>query len=84
MLSLYPRYSLVRNIGLDGSGTHGGTLDIGNENLADTPVSVEQIPLIHSDQVFREFARFNRRLMGGNFGGRLIRRLRKLAIALAG
>jgi len=77
MLSLYPPHSLVRNIGLDGSGTHTGVLDIGDENFSDEPVSVKPVPLVHSDRAYREFARFNRKIMRGSIKDRLIRKLRK-------
>ncbi len=78
MLSLYPRHSLVCNIGQDGSGTHGVAPDIGDKKLADALIPVEQIPLAHSEAAFREFARFNRRLQHVNFKQRLIRKLRKI------
>jgi hypothetical protein len=78
MLSLYPRHSLVCNIGQDGSGTHGVAPDIGNEKLADARISVGQIPFVHSEAAFQEFARFNKRLQHVNFKQRLIRKLRKI------
>lgn len=36
MLTLYPRDSLVRNIGLDSSGTHCGTTDVFTSQLVDS------------------------------------------------
>jgi len=79
MLSLYPPHPLACNIGLDGSGTHPGVLNMGSEDFPDEPVCVKPVPLVHSDRAFQEFARFNRQLMQGSFRQRLIRKLRKLA-----
>jgi hypothetical protein len=82
MLSLYPRHSLICNIGQDGSGTHGSAPNIADERLGDALVRVEPIPLIHSDEAFDEFARFNRRLQHMNFKNRLFRKLRKISSCL--
>jgi hypothetical protein len=84
MLSLYPLHSLVWNIGLDGSGTHGGAPDIGGENLADAPVRVEPIPLIHSDAAFRGFVQFNSQFQHNSFKVRLLRELRRIKSSLTG
>ena len=78
MLSLYPRHSLVRNIGLDGSGTHGGTLEFGGAQLCQTPVRLESIPLVHSQEAFQEFVGFNKRLLGRSLKDRSARGLRRL------
>jgi hypothetical protein len=81
MLSLYPGRSLVCNIGLDGSGTHGGAVVVESATFNETPVSVRSIPLEHSSLAFREFARFNRRL---GFKGGLVNKLRRLFSGLRG
>lgn len=75
MVSLYPGCSLVRNIGLDGSGTHGDILDMSGE-IAVKPVHVEKIPLIHSPEAFRAFVRFNRCFKWKNRINRLLRKAR--------
>lgn len=45
-LTLYPGYSLVTNIGADGSGTHFGTTDIFNGKSVDRPVSINEIEVV--------------------------------------
>jgi hypothetical protein len=45
-LTLYPRTSLVINIGADGSGTHFGTTDIFSGALLDQPVNVNKIEVV--------------------------------------
>jgi hypothetical protein len=84
MLSLYPSHSLVCNIGLDGSGTHGSVPETLDEKLADAPIRVAPVPLIHSDEAFQEFARFNRRFEHYVSKNRLIRRLQKFVSNLTG
>jgi hypothetical protein len=79
MLSLYPDRSLVCNIGLDGSGTHGGAMAMRSATFNERPVSVRSIPLVHSDLAFREFARFNGR---HGFKGGLVNKLRRFASGL--
>jgi hypothetical protein len=79
MLSLYPGRSLVCNIGLDGSGTHGGAAVFDNQTLDEMSISVQSMPLVHSDLAFREFARFNR--MRG-FKGSLVNKLHRLSRGL--
>ena len=75
MLSLYPRHALTHNIGFDGSGTHCLPSDIWDGTLGFEPVKVGDIPLVHSNQAFQEFARFNRRLWRKTRWDRLKRRL---------
>ena len=78
MLSLYPRDSLVCNIGFDGSGTHGGAADINKEELTQRPITVKPAPVVHCDAAFQEFVRFNRRFMRQGFKARLTDKLRKI------
>ncbi len=50
MLTLYPGRSLVANIGMDGTGTHGDATSDYSVQLSDRPVTVHRIPLQeHSD-----------------------------------
>lgn len=84
MLSLYPGAPLVCNIGLDGSGTHGGILDVGSDKFDDKPIYVGAIPVVHSDEALREFVRFNRRSLGRDFKYRVINKLRRIASSLIG
>jgi putative methyltransferase (TIGR04325 family) len=43
--TLYPGVSLIRNIGLDNSGTHGGNPSLHDVQLANSPVKVNPIQL---------------------------------------
>jgi hypothetical protein len=74
LLSLYPGRSLVRNTGLDGSGTHSRPSDFFAATLSATPVRVEDIALEHSQEADAGFKQFNRR----NFGGGLRRLVRRI------
>jgi hypothetical protein len=60
MLSLYPGRSLTRNIGADGSGTHSSISSAWDTEVSSTPIQVAEIPLVHSDQAYDAFVRFNR------------------------
>ena len=44
-LTLYPRQTLVKNIGFDGSGTHCGCSESMNDSLIETNVKVEKITI---------------------------------------
>jgi hypothetical protein len=77
-LSLYPGRSLTQNIGLDGSGTHGDMLNIGEDKVSDRAIRVESVPLLHSDVALQAFVRFNRSFMRQKFKEKLMRRLRKV------
>jgi hypothetical protein len=57
-LTLYPGKSLVRNIGLDGSGTHCGVEDSYDTELPDGPVAVEKIPVEQSAVACRLYEEF--------------------------
>ena len=48
MLTLYPGRSLVRNIGIDGSGIHSGDVDVYDSGLAQRPIAVEAIEIAES------------------------------------
>lgn len=56
--SLHPRRSLVRNLGMDGSGTHAGKTEIYNSQLSDAPVSVELRPVSESQPAFLAYKKF--------------------------
>jgi hypothetical protein len=81
MHTLYPGRSLVRNIGLDASGTHGddpasGWLETApsTERIAVEPIAVRENP--EARQAFREHF-----LRNQSFGGRLSRVLRRFGAA---
>lgn len=77
MLTLYPGRSLVRNIGVDGSGTHSGDVDMFDSGLADAPIAVEQIALAESLQARAAFERYFRSLRP-TVTQRIQRRLRRV------
>ncbi len=53
MFTLHPGKTLVRNIGLDGSGTHCTDDDDLNSALADTPVRVRCAPVVDAVAVWK-------------------------------
>lgn len=61
--TLYPGRSLVKNTGLDSSGTHCGTSQAYNSELSRTPIRVEPIPVVESEigrKAFEEFFKAQR------------------------
>jgi hypothetical protein len=61
-LTLYPGKSLVRNIGIDGSGTHGGLVDIYYTELTDRKINVKQIPVLEDKIARHKFAIFFKKM----------------------
>jgi glycosyltransferase involved in cell wall biosynthesis len=59
-LSLYPGKSLIKNIGLDGSGTHCSSITDYETSLHNLPISVERIALEQNNDVFENVASFLR------------------------
>ena len=58
MHTLYPGRSLVRNTGLDSSGTHCETTKKYDSPLSKTPIRIEPIPVVESEvgrKAFKEF-----------------------------
>lgn len=53
-LSLYPRKTLVMNIGLDGSGRHGGSYDYFKAELLNEQVNVDKIRLLEDERAIKE------------------------------
>lgn len=64
MLTLYPGCSLVHNIGNDASGTHSADVDDYATAVADSPVRVERIEVVESEQARAAFAEFLRGTRG--------------------
>jgi len=50
MLTLYPGRSLVKNIGIDGSGRHGGVVNIFFTELSSMPIKVNRIEIKESHE----------------------------------
>lgn len=76
MLTLYPGRSLIRNIGVDGSGTHSGDVDLFYGKLAQEPIRLDKIEIAESAQARMAFSRFFRSLHP-TLRQRIARRLRR-------
>ena len=57
-LTLYPRKSLVQNIGFDGSGTHSGHEDYFHVHLSDKPIQIKRIACIQNQVCFIKFKKY--------------------------
>lgn len=77
MLTLYPTQSLVRNIGLDGSGAHCGETSVFDSELHEGRVNVTRIDISESPEARLAFSEF---LIGLNQsqGGEALRFLNRL------
>lgn len=74
-LTLYPGRSLVKNIGLDGSGTHCKMDYTLGENVTHAPVSVAAIPAEENKEAWKAFSNFfNKRR--GSWISRIGRKIR--------
>jgi len=81
MLTLYPNQPMAINIGEDGSGTHRGSSSAYQQQLSQSPVTVERIPIVESEEgreAFREFFRARYRIPSSMLGRWLWRRARRL------
>jgi len=57
-LTLYPRKSLVQNIGFDGSGTHSGHEAYFHVNLSDKQIQIKRIACIQNQVCFIKFKKY--------------------------
>jgi hypothetical protein len=81
-LQLSPGRSLVRNIGFDGSGTHCSDSESFNVTLANTPVSLRDIPIEEAEQAREALIHYyncTRRSLPQRIFGKLRRVLRRSA-----
>lgn len=71
-LTLYPGISLIRNIGLDGIGTHCGTSDAFDVKIAQEPISVQPIDIVENakaKKIIEDYFRYlNPSLLGQLLG----------------
>ena len=61
-LTLYPRQSLVKNIGMDGSGAHCDLTNNYDVELAQSPVCVSRVPLYENSLVFGRLKDYFRKI----------------------
>lgn len=64
-LTLWPRVSLVRNFGMDGSGVHCDNTDYFDVMLADTPIMPDDIPIEVNGVAFSAYGSYLKRREGG-------------------
>lgn len=74
-LTLYPGRSLVRNIGIDGSGTHCGESDSHDVELSKTPIDLSNVEVVPSHRGRSAFEAFFRKSKAGLFQ-RVVRKVR--------
>ena len=81
MFTLYPNQPMAINIGEDGSGAHRGSSNAYQQQLSQSPVTVERIPIVESEggrEAFREFFRSRYRIPSSIIGRWVWRRARRL------
>jgi hypothetical protein len=71
-LTLWPRVSLVRNFGMDGSGVHSASTSYWDVKLADRPVVLADIPFSVDDSAYHAYGRYLKQSEGN-----LIRRVER-------
>jgi len=59
-LVLYPKYSLVQNVGFDDTGIHCDSSKMFNVNLSNEPVSLNKIPIKESKLALKEIKKYFR------------------------
>lgn len=74
--TLYPGRSLVQNIGLDGSGTHGDDVDTHTSSVSMTPIELTDIPIEDSLLARQAFIDFFKSQKPGIFK-RLSKKIKK-------
>ncbi len=72
-LALFPRRSLVKNIGNDGSGVHCGKTDVYDVTLSSVPIKVFAIPLQESRKAFYQHKKYFRSIHPRPYGPVLYR-----------
>lgn len=73
-LVLYPKKSLISNIGFDNTGTHGQKRGIFETTTTQKPIRVEKIPLKQSPTAYKELQRYFKRI----FWERLFSKIKRL------
>ena len=58
-LTLYPGHSLVKNIGMDSSGTHTKKTSAFDVHLSESPVNVKTIPVVEDKNIWELFLKFH-------------------------
>jgi len=80
-LTLYSGTSLIHNIGLDESGTHSGTSNEYDVELAKVPVKISKIELTQSEHALREIERYRKSCQPSapSLMARVLNKLRKIS-----
>ena len=57
-LTLFPPKSLIQNMGVDGSGTHGGKVNVYETRLFSSPIVIKRIPVVEDLNMRKNFEQF--------------------------
>jgi len=76
-LVLYPKESLVRNIGFDDTGTHGNKTEMFNTSLSDSKIKVEKISVEINNEAYQALQNYFKSIFFKRFFNKL-RRILKL------
>lgn len=85
--SLYPKYSLVQNMGFDGSGEHCGRSNIFSVPVENYRITVEKQEVVFNEDAIRALKKFNSDNFSGKVGfkknlRRTVKRLLPVSIVL--
>jgi hypothetical protein len=62
--TLYPGVSLIRNIGNDGSGIHGGLLKVFDTKISNKSIVIKNIPVEENILILKEIGKFHKNIYG--------------------
>jgi hypothetical protein len=57
-LVLYPKKSLVQNIGFDGTRTHGGITNVYGLEIVDHPINIKSIPIKQNEKAYKAVQKY--------------------------
>ena len=66
-LTLYPGKSFVQNIGVDGSGTHGGIVNVYYSPLSKKPIIPRNIPIVEDKKIRKKFTKYFKKIHSKKF-----------------
>jgi len=76
-LTLYPGKSLIKNIGLDNTGTHSGESNVYNVDIANRPINLSKIQPVDNREAREAFGDFFRSIKPSLYG-RVIKKVKRL------